>query len=723
MSLALLSALMSAVLAYQIYRLDISRQYTSFIPVMFSTGVWSFFSGVWLLMPSSYVLATVKASYIGVITLPVFLFLFALYFAGSPWLPRVREKTWILWVIPAISMLAMVTNSLHGFFWQEIRLDRVLVDVEIYDYVPGPWFFVHSIYSYGLVIAAAVILFRSVRRQKSLISHYALLAGIAAPMTASIVYVVGFTVLDYSPLILTLTIIAFALTISHRFYQENITEIRVMQEKTSELNRLYNNVVRVSDRLIQSEPGQIDAAIDEVLGTLGVATNVDRSYVFLYDAEHDEVSNTHEWCRAGIPSEKENLQHIPFSQAVPRWRKLLMNGDHIYIPVVKELPDDEIYVDERAILEPQGIQSLVVVPLYSGKQFVGFAGFDSVHNIRAWDEESIALLKLAASIIAGSLDRVGYEKALIRARDEAEEASRVKTEFLANMSHELRTPLNAIMGFTESVAEELPSGEHREQLSIAIRSSESLLQLINDLLDFSKAEAGVLTLTPQETDLFHLLDFVKDTFLPGAQEKNLDLLVFASPQARKTFVLDEARLRQVLFNLVGNAVKFTHKGHVKVFADATPLTGKVPCRSKKQPDITNRTEKQGEAGNDDKASDPLVSSLPDEGVSGKGPLGGAGGVEEKQSGGFIPHRLIITVEDTGIGIRKEDHGAIFKEFVQLSSGDSRQYDGTGLGLNIAQRLVSLMDGDIRVQSQPGEGSRFVITLNKVPGQAISPPSV
>ncbi len=708
---------MSALLAYQIYRLDHSRQYASFIPVMFSTGVWSLFSGIWLLMPSSYVLATVKASYIGVITLPVFLFLFALDFAGSSWLPRVRKKVWLLWIIPGLSLLAMVTNSLHGFFWQEIRLDRVLADVEVYDYVPGPWFFVHSIYSYGLVIAAAVILFKAVRMQKSLISHYALLAGIAAPMIASIIYVAGLSLLDYSPLILTLAIITFALTISHRFYQENITEIRAMQEKTSELNRLYHKVVYVSGRLIQAEPGQIDMAIEEVLGTLGLATHVDRSYVFLYDAEHDEVSNTHEWCREGIPSEKDNLQHIPFSEAVPRWRHVLMGGDHIYIPVVRELPDDEIYVDERAILEPQGIQSLVVVPMFSGKHFVGFAGFDSVHNVRSWDEESIALLKLAASIIAGSLDRVGYEKALIRARDEAEDANRVKTEFLANMSHELRTPLNAIMGFTESVAEELSPGEHREQLGIAIRSSESLLQLINDLLDFSKAEAGVLTLTPQKIELFQLLDFVKDTFLPGAKEKGLDLQVYASPQARKTFILDEARLRQVLFNLVGNAVKFTHKGHVKVFADATPLNGKVPCRSKKHPDMANRTEKQEEAGNDDTASGPLTTSLPDEGVSGKGPLDGAGHEGEKQFDGFIPHRLIITVEDTGIGIRKEDQGTIFKEFVQLSSGDNRQYDGTGLGLNIAQRLVSLMNGDIRVQSQPGEGSRFVITLNQVPGAA------
>ena len=689
-SLAFLSALMSALLAFQIYRLDLRKQFTSFIPVMFSTGMWALFSGIWLLVPSGYVVAAVKGTYIGIITLPVFFFLFALDFAGSSWLPRNWKRRWLLWVIPGLSLLVMVTNSLHGLFWKDIHFDQTFAGVDLYAFVPGPWFAVHAIYSYALVFATAVILFVAVRKHRPLISHYALLAGILAPALASILYVAGVTLLDYSPLILTLAIVFVAMAISHRFYLENITQIRVLQEKTSEINKLYHNVVRVSERLIQAEPAQMDAAIDEVLGTLGEATCVDRSYVFLYEAEHDEVSNTHEWCRAGIPSEKENLQHIPFKEAVPRWRQVLMGGDHIYIPQVSALPDDEIYVDERAILEPQGIKSLVVVPLFSGKQFAGFAGFDSVRNTRTWDEESIALLKLAASIIAGSLDRVGYEKALIRAREAAEDANRVKTEFLANMSHELRTPLNAIMGFTEAVADELPEGENREQLGIALRSSEALLQLINDLLDFSKAEAGVLSVNPIETDLDRLLHFVRDTFLPGAMEKKLDLQVELAPEARKAFLLDEARLRQVLFNLVGNAVKFTHKGCVKITAQAEALTGKDAG-----------DERTG--GADQSAGTDLASS-------------------EESPGGFVPHRLIIAVEDTGIGIRKEDQGAIFKEFVQLSSGDNRQYDGTGLGLNIAQRLVSLMNGDIRVQSKPGKGSRFVITLNQVPGQIKSPPS-
>ncbi len=726
-SLAFLSALMSALLAFQIYRLDLRKQFTSFIPVMFSTGMWALFSGIWLLVPSGYVVAAVKGSYIGIITLPVFFFLFALDFASSSWLPRIRKKRWVLWLIPVLSLLVMATNSLHGLFWKDVHFDQTYAGADLYGFVPGPWFIVHAIYSYSLVFATAVILFVAVRRHKPIISHYALLAGILAPAFASILYLAGVTMLDYSPLVLTLAIVIVAMAISHRFYLENITKTRVLQEKTSELNKLYHNVVRVSERLIQAEPEQIDAAIDEVLGTLGVATRVDRSYVFLYDTEHDEVSNTHEWCRAGIPSEKENLQHIPFKEAVPRWRQVLMNGDHIYIPLVKDLPDNEIYVDERAILEPQGIQSLVVVPLFSGKQFAGFAGFDSVHQTRAWDEESIALLKLAAGIIAGSLDRVGYEKALIRARDEAEEANRVKTEFLANMSHELQTPLNAIMGFTEAVADDLPEGENREQLGIALRSSEALLQLINDLLDFSKAEAGVLSVNPIETDLGRLLHFVRDTFLPGAMEKKLDLQVELAPEARKSFVLDEPRLRQVLFNLVGNAVKFTHKGCVKITAQAEVLPEKAAGRSggaSGKPDAGMGHDASGE-----EAADSATGATESAGLAvetGEGPTGADRAADsvhaagEEAAGGFVPHRLIITVEDTGIGIRKEDQGAIFKEFVQLSSGDNRQYDGTGLGLNIAQRLVYLMNGDIRVQSQPGKGSRFVVALNKVPGQ-IKPP--
>ncbi len=684
-SLAFLSALMSALLAFQIYKLDVGKKFRSFLPVMFSTGVWALFTGLWILLPFELSVIAVKLSFVGIITLPVFLFLFALKYSESRLLPWIQKRYYVLWAIPVASMVIMFTNRLHGWFWSDIFPDMIHMDYVVYNYVPATWFWVHSVYSYGLVIAAALIFIVTLRRQRAYMHLYALLVGIFLPTAGSILFVSGVTMLDYSPLLLSLTIILFAMAISQRFYLDNISKIRSLQEKTSELNRLYHNVVRVSERLIQAEPEKIDEAIDGVLRTLGLATNVDRSYVFLYDPLTGEVSNSHEWCREGIPSEKENLQQIPLSEAVPRWRDVLMNNEHIYIPKIKDLPEDEIYVDERAILEPQGIQSVIVVPMHSGKQFAGFVGFDSVRHTREWDDESIALLKLAASIIAGSIDRVGYERELIHAREKAEESNRVKTEFLANMSHELRTPLNAILGFTNLVADEMPHGENREHLEIAIKSSNALLRLINDLLDFSKAEAGMLTIESKPAGLLEILDFVKKTFQPGAMEKNLDFQLRVCPLANKTFLLDETRLRQVLFNLVGNAVKFTHVGYVRVIASVRPQDNPS----------ADEAAQASTGAEQDLAGDDPVAEMP---------------------AGYMSYTVILTVEDSGIGIREEDQEAVFEEFKQLSAGDSRQYEGTGLGLGIARRLVSLMGGEIKLTSKVGEGSRFSVVIPDVPGK-------
>lgn len=707
--MAFLSALMSAFLTYQIYRLDVKRKFRSFLPVMLATGVWAFFSGLWLLLPDTIAILASKLSYAGVIALPVFLFLFALDYSGSPWHAWFSSKKWVLWVIPALSVLALATNPLHGLFWNEILPVQVLEDDVVYKGFPGTWFVVHSIYSYGLVIVAAVILLQAFRSKRTPFNQSMFLAGILPPMTTSILYVFNVTGLDYTPLLLTLAVVFFAFAISQEFYFDNIAKIRALQNRTTDLNRLYHMVVRVSERLIQSEPEQIDTVIDEVLGLLGKETKVDRTYIFLYDEGSDTVSNTHEWCRKDIPSEKENLQNIPFSKAVPRWRKVLMNKGHIYIPVVKDLPENDMYRDEKAILEPQGIQSAIVVPLFSGGSFSGFAGFDSVRRTRKWDHQSIALLTLAASIIAGSLDRVSYENELISARDKAEKANRVKMEFLANMSHELRTPLNAIMGFTSIVAHELPPGENRQYLEVALKSSQVLLQLINDLLDFSKAEAGMLTIRPVETDLSTLLEFVKNTFLPVVEEKNIDMQVVVHPETPKTFIIDEARMRQVLFNLVGNAVKFTDEGHVKIIAEAEPVRPENPVHAM-------QAEKTPAGSPEMPGHNPGGSETPGTNTPRGNTTPGDGNAEENTAAQYTPHRLTITVEDTGIGIRQEDQESIFQEFTQVSYGNTRKYDGTGLGLNIARRLVSLMGGEISVDSEIGKGSRFTVTLHNLPGK-------
>ena len=671
-SFSFLSALLALVLAFQIYRLDVDKQFGTFLPVMLSLAVWTLFGGLSYFSPLEYNILFTKTSFLGIITLPVFLLRFALHYAGSKWHDYFQRRPWYLWSIPFISILLMASNEYHGLFWREVVPETLFVNYVGLKYVPGTWFWVHSVYSYSLVVLSVVAFYLVLKRQGAVAGQLALLVGISLPMATSMLFVFGVTTIDLSPLTLSLAVLAGGGFISSRFYVRNLEAVEALQKKTSELNKLYNLIVGISGELIQAEPEHMKESIQDVLASLGRFTGVDRVYLFDYDEPMDEVNNSYEWCGEGVQPEIDNLQQIPFKEAVPRWRSLFLENRYVYIPQVRDLPDDPIYADERAILEPQGIQSLIVVPMFFGKRFVGFAGFDSVHSSREWDEESIALLKLCADIIAGSRARVRYEEELIEAARQANLASRAKTTFLTSMTHELRTPLTAILGFTGIVHEQLEDKEQVEYLDLVLKSGQSLLQLINDLLDFSRAETGHMEVEPVPVDLDNLLKFVADAYRATAKEKGLDLRFELTEKARRVFMLDEKRLRQVLINLTGNAVKFTEKGYVRIVADA-----------RREPSL--------------RADD--------------GP-----GSHRALPKGHVMYTLEISVEDSGIGIKKEDREAIFSLFTQLSSGDARLYEGTGLGLNLASRLVQIMDGSIEMESEPGKGSRFTVILPTTPGR-------
>ncbi len=651
-SLAFLSALALIAMFFQIYKVDIHRKYRYFLPVMISAAIWALFSGFWLITSVQISALMARVSFLGIITLPVFIFHFAIDYARITWFTKTWYKA-LLWSIPFVSILLMLTNPVHGLFWSEVFPDEVFPGVYASTFESGLWYYIHAFYSYLLIIIALVLIFKALRKKNAVLGQYMLLFGLAVPTTTSMLFILEVTAVDLSPLVLSFAVLAFGWTVTSGIYGENIQELQKLQQKTSEMNNLYGLVARISERLIHADTAEIKQAINDVLGDLGRFNNVDRVYIFEYDKSKDEVNNKYEWCNTGITPEIDNLQNIPYD-FVPRWRKHFDKNASVYIPSVKDLPNDPLYEHEKAILLPQGVKSLIVVPMYHAQEFVGFAGFDSVRKNKQWDRTTISLLKMTADIIAGSILRAKYEKALIREKHNAEAANQAKSEFLANMSHELRTPLNAILGFTEIVKHSLVEDNQRSQLQIVITSGHALLQLINDLLDFSKAEAGTLRLTPSETHLSKMLKFVSDTFLPQTSQKNISLRVQNNADADTLLWIDEGRVRQILLNLVGNAVKFTSKGYVGVSADVVPI---------------------------DKSSN----------------------TKEAQ--------LIFTVRDTGIGIAKEDQETIFAAFTQLSTGDTRDYQGTGLGLNITQRLVELMGGKMQLVSEPGVGSTFTVRLH------------
>jgi CheY-like chemotaxis protein/signal transduction histidine kinase len=376
--------------------------------------------------------------------------------------------------------------------------------------------------------------------------------------------------------------------------------------------------------------------------------------VWLIDPETDELV-----CHQATGPQREILQgwRLAPGEGLAGW--VARNGESL---VVGDAQADERHFSGVNQQTGLGLHSILTVPLRVKRGVIGVLQVSDTGTDR-FKPTDLRLLEPLASAAAVAIEnarlyehaqqeiaeRKRAEEALQEAKDAAEAASEAKSEFLARMSHEIRTPIHAIIGMADLMLDGELAQEQREYLDILKSSANSLMEIVNDILDFSKIEAGRLELEETGFDLRTIVEQAAEMLALRAQRKGLELVCHIPPQVPTALVGDPGRLRQVLINLVSNAVKFTEKGEIVVQVEVL-----------------------------------------------------ADGEEDVE--------LHFAVCDTGVGVAEDKRDMIFHAFCQADGSTTREYGGTGLGLTISQQLVELMDGHIWVESHPGMGSTFHFTV-------------
>ncbi len=422
----------------------------------------------------------------------------------------------------------------------------------------------------------------------------------------------------------------------------DITDEKIKEYKLIKQNQLQDLLMKFSLKYINIPINDIENGIKNALITVAEFVNADRSYIFDYNFEKKSMSNSYEWCRAGVSSHIKDMQNIPIEYAAS-WLEKHGKGEAVLFENISEIENKMIY----EILAEQNVKSLITLPLVHEGNCTGFIGFDWVKEFHKFTDEEQKLLLVLSQILVNINNRKKTEELLKEEKLNAEKANRAKTEFLSNMSHEIRTPMNAIIGLTDILFEEEADEEKKEMLETVKISGKNLINLINDILEIAKIESGKMKLHEEEIECVKLIDDIEKMLKNSALQKGVEFITEINKLVPNVIIGDSLKLKQILTNLIGNAVKFTEIGYIKISVELLHI--------------------------------------------------------EKRRG-----NLRFIVEDTGIGINDIKKQHIFEKFEQGENFLNKKYEGTGLGLALVKRLTDFLKGDIDIISEIGKGTKVIL---------------
>ena len=405
-----------------------------------------------------------------------------------------------------------------------------------------------------------------------------------------------------------------------------------------------------ANRLLTAEAKNANAALQDTLDIIGRAALVDRVYIWKNHVGKDNqlyTSQLFEWSPHVEPQQGSAFAtNVAFDDILPSWRESLQQGQSLNLLVKNISPE------KQARLMPQGIVSLLLVPIFLQGTFWGFIGFDDCKKERIFSSIEENTLRMCGFMAMAISETLQSEMAvhLLAEREAAVLSAQAKSNFLANMSHEIRTPMNAILGMTELLLHENTT-DSAQSYAIDIRNAcRGLLTIINDILDISKLESGKQEIIPVRYHVSSLLVDVISIIKTRTTKHTIAFIVNIDANTPSELIGDELRIKQILVNLLSNAVKFTSEGHIAL-------------------SVSSRVENDS-------------------------------------------CQLIFSVKDTGIGIKPEDIEKAFVLFEQVDTKRNRNIEGTGLGLPISRQLAEMMGGSLKIESEYGVGSTFTVSVSQ-----------